>query len=112
MDTATKLKALFWPGSGKKRPGTTPEIPPIEPPAAPAVRERQQDRWFVEQRGDKRVAKRLDVPNEVFVTPAGPLEMKGNITLVVMGYVAIKPVYDKKAILKELMMKYRREEKS
>ena len=34
------------------------------------------------------------------------------LALIVMGYVAIKPLIDKKAILKELTMKYRREEKS
>ena len=31
------------------------------------------------------------------------------LALIVMGYVAIKPLMDKKAIFKELMMKYRRE---
>ncbi len=31
------------------------------------------------------------------------------IALIIMGYVAIKPLMDKKAIFKELMMKYRRE---
>ncbi|WP_198263532.1 heme exporter protein CcmD [sulfur-oxidizing endosymbiont of Gigantopelta aegis] len=31
------------------------------------------------------------------------------IAAVVMGYVAFKPLLDKKAIFKELMMKYRRE---
>ena len=34
------------------------------------------------------------------------------IALLVMGYIAIKPIIDRKAISKELMMKYRREEKS
>ncbi len=33
------------------------------------------------------------------------------IALVLMSYVAIKPLMDKKSIFKELMMKYRREEK-
>ena len=31
------------------------------------------------------------------------------LALFVMGYVAIKPLMDKKVIFKELMMKYRRE---
>ncbi len=32
------------------------------------------------------------------------------LALFIMGYVAIKPMMDKKLIVKELMMKYRREE--
>ncbi len=32
------------------------------------------------------------------------------LALLIMGYVAIKPLMDKKTIVKELMMKYRREE--
>ena len=42
-------------------------------------------RWtagFVEQRGNKRVPKRLDIANELLVTPGGPLKMTGNITLI------------------------------
>lgn len=31
------------------------------------------------------------------------------LAVVVMGYVAIKPIIDKKAMLNELMMKYRRD---
>ena len=34
------------------------------------------------------------------------------IALFIMSYVAFKPLMDKKEIYKELMMKYRREEKS
>jgi CDGSH-type Zn-finger protein len=82
MEKASKLKALFWPGSGKNRTSKQPEIPPIEPPPEPPVQARRHDRWFVEKRGGKAVAKRLNIPNEVLVTAAGPLEMKGNITLV------------------------------
>ena len=33
------------------------------------------------------------------------------LALVLMGYVAFKPLMDKKSIFKELAMKYRREEK-
>lgn len=40
------------------------------------------DRWFHEQRGNKRVPKRLEVANEVLVTTGGPLKMTGNITLI------------------------------
>lgn len=52
---------------------TTPEIP---------VDEKAHDRWFLEQRGNKKVPKRLDIPNEVQVTAAGPLKVTGNITLI------------------------------
>ena len=55
----------------------------------PAVLEEQEstdekalDRWFREQRGTKRVPKRLDLPNELLVTNGGPLKMTGNITLI------------------------------
>jgi len=34
------------------------------------------------------------------------------LALFIMGYVAFKPLIDKKAMFKELMMKYRREEHS
>lgn len=40
------------------------------------------DRWFLEQRGNKIVPKRLELPNEVLVTNGGPLKMTGNITLI------------------------------
>jgi len=33
------------------------------------------------------------------------------LAVLVMGYVAFKPLWDKKAMIKELTMKYRREEK-
>jgi len=44
--------------------------------------EKALDRWFLEQRGNKRVPKRLDVANELLVTSGGPLKMTGNITLI------------------------------
>ncbi len=44
--------------------------------------EKALDRWFREQRGTKRVPKRLDLPNELLVTNGGPLKMTGNITLI------------------------------
>ena len=44
--------------------------------------EKAIDRWFHEQRGNKRVPKRLDVANELLVTSGGPLKMTGNITLI------------------------------
>ena len=44
--------------------------------------EKALDRWFLEQRGGKRVPKRLDLPNELLVINGGPLRLTGNITLI------------------------------
>lgn len=44
--------------------------------------EKALDRWFLEQRGGRRVPKRLDVPNEALVTSGGPLKITGNLTLI------------------------------
>lgn len=44
--------------------------------------EKALDRWFLEQRGNKRVPKRLNVPNEAMVTSGGPLKITGNLTLI------------------------------
>jgi len=44
--------------------------------------EKTLDRWFLEQRGKKRVPKLLKVANELLVTTAGPLKLTGNITLI------------------------------
>lgn len=44
--------------------------------------EKALDRWFHEQRGNKIVPKKLELPNEVLVTNGGPLKMSGNITLI------------------------------
>lgn len=44
--------------------------------------EKALDRWFREQKGNKRVPKRLEVPNEARVTSGGPLKITGNITLI------------------------------
>jgi len=40
------------------------------------------DRWFREQRGNRRVPRRLKLPNELLVTNGGPYKMTGNITLI------------------------------
>ena len=60
--------------------------PKWDKPAAPeeqeSTDEKALDRWFREQRGTKRVPKRLDLPNELLVTNGGPLKMTGNITLI------------------------------
>lgn len=44
--------------------------------------EKARDRWFLEQKGNKRVPKRLNVPNEALVSSGGPLKITGNITLI------------------------------
>ena len=44
--------------------------------------EKKIDRWFHEQRGDKVIPKKLDIPNQVQVVNGGPLKMSGNITLI------------------------------
>lgn len=44
--------------------------------------EKALDRWFLEQRGAKRVPKKLELPNELLVTNGGPLKMTGNITMI------------------------------
>jgi CDGSH-type Zn-finger protein len=63
------------------------QVPPVvhrreAPERAESTDEKALDRWFREQRGTKRVPKRLDLPNELLVTNGGPLKMTGNITLI------------------------------
>lgn len=86
MEDATKATArnLYGPLSD---PSTEPpereglSAPQPKEPEIPTG-EKAHDRWFLEQRGSKKVPKRLDIPNEVLVTSAGPLKVTGNITLV------------------------------
>jgi len=91
MDDASKAcaKPLSWPDSGRLSadPETNPnsDSPTVPEPAAKkpeSTDEKTLDRWFLEQRGNKRVPKRLDVANELLVTSGGPLKMTGNITLI------------------------------
>lgn len=44
--------------------------------------EKALDRWFREQRGTKRVPKRLELPNEALITSGGPIKITGNLTLI------------------------------
>ena len=44
--------------------------------------EKALDRWFREQRGNKRVPKRLEVPNEALLSSGGPLKITGNLTMI------------------------------
>jgi len=55
---------------------------PAVPEEQESTDEKALDRWFREQRGTKRVPKRLDLPNELLITNGGPLKMTGNITLI------------------------------
>ena len=50
--------------------------------ATESTGEKAIDRWFLEQRGAKRVPKKLELPNELLVTNGGPLKMTGNITMI------------------------------
>jgi len=91
MDDALKVfaGANAWPEPAPQTPypsdGLKNGLPAaLEPaPREPvSTNEKALDRWFHEQRGNKRVPKRLDIPNEVLVTNGGPLKMTGNITLI------------------------------
>lgn len=91
MEDATKAyaKKLDWsdPDQFPVDPETSPELDNPAVPEAGAEKpvptdEKALDRWFLEQRGGKRVPKRLEVANELLVTSGGPLKMTGNITLI------------------------------
>jgi len=87
MDDATKAyaKPLSWSDPDPDYPSpdfdksTVPETVAEE---TESTGEKALDRWFLEQRGKKRVPKRLNIPNELLVTTGGPLKMTGNITLI------------------------------
>ncbi len=91
MEDATKayMKPLSWPNSDplENNPESNPDldsptVPETEAEKPESTDEIALDRWFLEQRGNKRVPKRLDVANELLVTSGGPLKMTGNITLI------------------------------
>lgn len=91
MEDATKayMKPLSWPNSDplENKPESNldldgPTVPETEAEKPESTDEKALDRWFLEQRGNKRVPKRLDVANELQVTSGGPLKMTGNITLI------------------------------
>ena len=91
MEDATKayMKPLSWPDSDplETKPESSPDLdrPTVPEPDAEkpeSTDEKALDRWFLEQRGNKRVPKRLDVANELLVISGGPLKMTGNITLI------------------------------
>ena len=91
MDDATKAyaKPLSWsdPDLHSPDPELSPDldgstVPEPEAEKPESTDEKALDRWFHEQRGSKRVPKRLDVANELLVTSGGPLKMTGNIRLI------------------------------
>jgi len=91
MEDATKayMKPLSWPDSDplENNPESNPDldsptVPETEAEKPESTDDKALDRWFLEQRGNKRVPKRLDVANELLVTSGGPLKMTGNITLI------------------------------
>jgi CDGSH-type Zn-finger protein len=91
MEDANKayMKPLSWPDSDplENNPESNPDldsptVPETEAEKPESTDEKALDRWFLEQRGNKRVPKRLDVANELLVTSGGPLKMTGNITLI------------------------------
>lgn len=87
MEDALKVyaKPREWIESDPQ-PDSTITNPKWDKPAAlveqESTDEKALDRWFREQRGTKRVPKRLDLANELLVTNGGPLKMTGNITLI------------------------------
>ncbi len=91
MDDSSKAfaKPLRWsdPDQLEEYPQSSPDpdnfnAPESEVNNTESTDEKAIDRWFLEQRGNKRVPKRLDVANELLVTTGGPLKMTGNITLI------------------------------
>ncbi|MCW8925234.1 MAG: CDGSH iron-sulfur domain-containing protein [Xanthomonadales bacterium] len=91
MEDTTKAlaKSLDWsdpdqfPTDPESNPGLdSPSVPGPGAEKPASTDEKALDRWFLEQRGGKRVPKRLDVANELLVTSGGPLKMTGNITLI------------------------------
>ena len=69
---------------GAVAPQDAPETgeKPAEQEESVSTGEKTLDRWFLEHKGNKRAPKRLEVPNEVLVTSAGPLKVTGNITMI------------------------------
>ena len=91
MDDASKAyaKPLSWSdpdqidANSKSDPiSDHPSVPDQTTKTPESNNEKTLDRWFLEQRGNRRVPKRLDVANELLVTTGGPLKLTGNITLI------------------------------
>ena len=87
MEDATKTWPYLRPGVGRNAdptPETDPRAPAQDFPRTDSKSpgEKQHDRWFLEERGGKKVPKRLQIPNEVLILSGGPLKMTGNLTLI------------------------------
>lgn len=88
MDDASKAfaKPLSWADpdqiAGERNFNPSLDNFTVPEPTPESTGEKKLDRWFLEQRGNKRVPKRLDVANELLVTTGGPLKLTGNITLI------------------------------
>jgi len=67
-------------GLSAPQPDSAPEV--TAPEEEISTDEKALDRWFREQRGNKRVPKRLEVVNEAQITSGGPLKITGNLTLI------------------------------
>ncbi len=93
MEDATKATAKSYYGvqpdsefQGPEREGlSAPQRSPAPEETAPedkvSTDEKALDRWFREQKGNKRVPKRLDVANEALINSGGPIKITGNLTL-------------------------------
>ncbi|MGA0264960.1 MAG: CDGSH iron-sulfur domain-containing protein [Lysobacterales bacterium] len=86
---ANPIKATALKIAPESQPETEERAPIREGLSAPQTLEpqiptgeRAHDRWFLEQRGNRKLPKKLDIPNEVQVGPGGPLRVTGNLTLV------------------------------
>jgi len=91
MDDTAQALANLLKQFDAKSPAPAQAEPEKEAPSAPpkaevredeSTAEKALDRWFHEERGGKRVPKRLEIPNEALVESGGPLRLKGNITLI------------------------------
>lgn len=84
MEDATKALTYLRPGVGRPAdPATTDESADTKSVGdARSTGEKALDRWFLEERGGRKVPKRLELPNEALITSGGPIRMTGNITLI------------------------------
>lgn len=83
MEDAIKNTPLVPPGIGRPDNNSTQktDTEAAVPEGSASAGTRKKDRWFVEERGGKKVAKRLNIINEAQVNARGPLKLTGNITL-------------------------------
>lgn len=80
--TVLKLAEEVQPDAQEQAPLREGLSAPQQPEPKAPTGERAHDRWFLEQRGNRTVPKRLNIPNEVQVGAGGPLTITGNLTLV------------------------------